>query len=202
MHLEEPTVAQVSLIDDLNPGTFIFQEPNYHMSLTSKTSASVVARIVRLQGSDGKIRIKYRTINGTAHGGDIDDLRKNSCDFIIVENGVLDFASGESSKNITIKLNPLSERGKTFIVVLTEASGSACLGHRCATIVSMTTEVDEIVNQVTAMTESHSRTFMGEWKEQFQEAMSLDTEDCSSAAMLSHFVSFFWKVLFACIPPR
>ena len=47
--------------------------------------------------------------NGTALGGDMEDILHNKCDFEHTEQGILIFSSGETSKKITIKVNSQSE---------------------------------------------------------------------------------------------
>lgn len=47
--------------------------------------------------------------NGTAMGGDNADVRCKKCDFEHVDQGVLNFASGETSKKIVINVQSNAE---------------------------------------------------------------------------------------------
>lgn len=201
--LGDPTVAHVSFMKDNDLGEFIFQEATYHVEYTSHDTATATAKVVRLHGSDGNITVYYRTINGTAMGGDNADVRCKKCDFEHVDQGVLNFASGETSKKIVINVQSNAEMGKTFIIALYHVTGSGKIGHRCAAIISLTSEVDEIVDQVTSLVsrETENTSVMQEWRQQILDAMSLDGSP-SGGTMFLHFLCFLWKVLFSFIPPR
>ena len=47
--------------------------------------------------------------NGTAIGGDEEDLCHHKCDYQRIEEGVLHFASGETSKDISIRVDSTAD---------------------------------------------------------------------------------------------
>ncbi|XP_066931288.1 sodium/calcium exchanger 1-like isoform X2 [Clytia hemisphaerica] len=202
--LGDPSIAHVSIIDDNEPGEFLFQNATAHVQYRLCNVAMVTTTVVRIRGSDGPITVFYRTINGTAIGGDEIDLNKQTCDYEFVEKGMLHFENGETSKNIMIKTNPKADKSRTFIIALYHVTGSAKIGHRCAAVVSLSSENDEIVDQITSLTENEEESVLTrkqEFRKQIKESMTLD-EDPSIIDMILHVLCFFWKVAFAFIPPR
>jgi len=203
----DPSIARVCIINDNEPGEILFQEATYHVDYST---ATVTATAIRLHGCDGNISVCYRTINGTAFGGDIKDLDEGSCDFLEVKEKRLEFGNGETSKKINLQVNMNSKPGKSFILLMYNPTGGATLGHRSATIITLTTAVDDIVDQVANLMteENQDKSLMRLWNDQFYDAMSIggncddESERPSFIIYVLHFLSFFWKVLLACIPPR
>eukprot|EP00795_Rhopilema_esculentum_P006403 gene6403-11844_t len=204
----DPSVAKISIIDDNEPGELMFQEATYHVDYTT---GIVTANVVRIHGCDGTIAAHFRTINGSAFGGSLEDLKEGTCDFQEIKQARLEFLNGETSKEIKLRVNMNSKRGKSFILLLYTTSGGAKLGHRSAAIITLTSAVDEIVDQVAnIMTEeTKEKSIMQLWNEQLYDAMSIgdynnnnDDQRPSMFNYVLHFLSFFWKVLFSLIPPR
>ncbi|NEW07169.1 hypothetical protein GK047_14265 [Paenibacillus sp. SYP-B3998] len=87
--------------------------------MVDEESGQAVVKVVRKNGSSGVLTVKYMTIGGTAQSGK---------DFVPVQ-GVLAFASGETSKTIRIKLLDDSiKEMETFRLSLYEPSSACALG--------------------------------------------------------------------------
>lgn len=47
--------------------------------------------------------------DGTALGGDENDFKQSNCDYEHIEEGLLQFQSGQTSQKIMIKINPMAK---------------------------------------------------------------------------------------------
>ncbi len=103
--------------NEFAPGAFTFGATSYS---TNENRTNAQLTILRLNGSSGLATITYRTVDGTAIGGQ---------DYTAT-NVILAFADGEVSKTIFIGLidDLLVESAETFGMVLSKPTGSATLG--------------------------------------------------------------------------
>ncbi|GBM76414.1 G-protein coupled receptor 98 [Araneus ventricosus] len=93
--------------DDMRPGSFMFERPSYEVP---ETVGTVKIGVVRVDGSDGQIRVKYRTVPKSA---------RVSQDFLPTE-GELVFEEGQTRKDIVIQIvdDDIREPTKGFEVQL------------------------------------------------------------------------------------
>ncbi|KAL9986334.1 hypothetical protein ACROYT_G000471 [Oculina patagonica] len=205
--LGEPNLARITIIDDDEPGEFSFEQASYHANILT---GEVTCNIIRRKGCDGTVTLTYNTMNGTGTGGTAEELDQKKCDY---EQGIgekLHFQHGETSKQLVIRVNP-DCKNKNFIVLLSDQSPGAKIGQKSAAVVNITNDVDNIVERVAnIMTAEDEQSLSKTWRTQFEEAMVIQGEEddegnvepLSVMDFVLHFLTFFWKVLFAFIPPR
>ncbi|XP_068693651.1 sodium/calcium exchanger 2-like isoform X2 [Montipora foliosa] len=205
--LGEPNLARITIIDDDEPGEFSFEQASYY---ANTVTADVTCNIIRRKGCDGPVALTYNTMNGTGVGGTADELDKKLCDFEHAVESKLFFQHGETSKQFVIRVNPNCQN-KNFIVLLSDQSPGAKIGVKSAAVVNITNDVDNIVERVAnIMTAEDQQSLSKTWRSQFEEAMVIQGEEddkgnvqpLSTMDFLLHFLTFFWKVIFAFIPPR
>lgn len=205
--LGEPNLARITIIDDDEPGEFSFEQASYFANVVT---ADVTCSIIRRKGCDGPVTLTYNTMNGTGTGGNAEELGKKLCDFEHAVESKLFFQHGEASKQFVIRINPDCEN-KNFIVLLSDQSAGAKIGTKSAAVINITNDVDNIVERVAnIMTADDEQSLRKTWRSQFEEAMVIqgeeddkgNTQPLSTMDFVLHFLTFFWKVLFAFIPPR
>ncbi|XP_019615312.1 PREDICTED: sodium/calcium exchanger 3-like isoform X8 [Branchiostoma belcheri] len=203
--LGDPSVARVTIIDDDKPGNFVFEQPIYY---GDSRTFKVTATVLRQNGTDGNTSVEYTTMDGTAKGG---PFSSPTLDYIS-NSGVLYFANGEVSKQITINLNKEKMGHRNFVILLRNPSLGSKIGEPGAAVGFLCKEEeDELAERVANVvpmgdTEEEDTS----WGGQFRSAMCLESEEDedgkkippSVGQLIMHFVTFFWKVLFAFIPPR
>ena len=111
------------------PGTIQFEKRGI---LVKESCGEAEVSVVRQNGADGEISIKYRTIDGTA---------TESKDFIGGE-GVVHFKHGETHQFIKIAIidDYQFERDENFEIELFEPEGGAKLGKIDRTVVTITND--------------------------------------------------------------
>lgn len=205
--LGEPNLARITIIDDDEPGEFSFEKASYYANVVT---GDVSCTIVRRKGCDGTVTLTYNTMNGTGSGGTEQELEQKKCDYEQAVSGKLYFQHGETSKQLIIRVNP-DCKNKNFIVLLSDKSPGAKIGQKSAAVINITNDVDNIVERVAnIMTAEDEQSLTKSWRTQFEEAMVIqgeedgegNTEPLSIMDFVLHFLTFFWKVLFAFIPPR
>lgn len=114
----EDSTTRVTILDDDKPGMLVFNEKKALRHPANERECVVVVN--RIQGTDGNIKVKYRTVPLGAG----DQKAKAGIDFESTE-GELEFSHQESKKSITIKIlehdDPTDERNEIFGLKLYEA---------------------------------------------------------------------------------
>lgn len=206
----------VTIVDDDEPGIVSFSR---RLVAMGEGVGSAVIPVIREHGSDGEIIVKYKTVDGTA---------KSGRDYEGGE-GEVTFVHGETTKEITIPIsNDLEEeRDEYFEVVLTSATGGAKLGKIRRAMVTVTndddynTAIGRLLKKV-KINRDGLRLHRDAWIEQFWSALKVDLPEQEEEAdgrstpsstsestvptgtlldYLLHVLSFFWKILFAALPP-
>ncbi|NWT77257.1 NAC2 protein, partial [Prunella himalayana] len=206
--LVAPLVATVTILDDDHAGIFGFRERSVRVS---ECQGHVEVTVVRSSGARGTVMVPFRTVEGTARGGGVD----------------YEDASGELEKTLQVKIvdDEEYEKKENFFIELGTPrwlkrgiSGTGTPGDTLGTpwghpgdTVGVTTgnTVDKLMKKTNLATVigTHS------WREQFLEAITVSAGDeddddegreerlpsCFDYVM--HFLTVFWKVLFACVPP-
>ena len=109
---------------DPSPGTLAL---GTSLISVNEEIGSIAIPFVRNGGSDGSVSLDYTTVNGTAVSGQ---------DFTMT-SGTLEFAPGETNKNVVIPINDDAENegNETFAFAVDRVGGGAVLGQpRTATI--------------------------------------------------------------------
>lgn len=192
-------IAEVTLINDDDPGTFQFTKPSY---IVKESVSNVTIAVERVEGADGKVEVEWKTSDQSAVRGK---------DYM-GEGGTLTFEAGERAKNIEIEIidDHQFEKDETFLVEISEIkTEGAKIGRMKRTIVTIVSddEYKKMFDRVVGMANINlDKLAFGSqtWGQQFTEAMSINGGDIDSASTMDyvmHFLTFFWKVLFAFVPP-
>ncbi|CAF1353970.1 unnamed protein product [Adineta steineri] len=196
--LGSKTVALVTIINDDDPGFIEFEET---INLVKESVGKAELKVARVNGADGKVSVHYRT-------KDIDAV--GTKDYEPADNELV-FEHGEISKIISIPImNDLeAEKDESFAVELYNPTGGAQIGKHAKTVVTIINDDDykTMANKMASLVQvdldklSVTKT---SWGEQFQNAMNVNGGDLETAKFghyIAHTLAFFWKVLFAFVPP-
>uniref|UniRef100_A0A3P9LFQ9 Solute carrier family 8 member 2b n=1 Tax=Oryzias latipes TaxID=8090 RepID=A0A3P9LFQ9_ORYLA len=206
--LVEPLVATVTILDDDHAGIFTFSERTVRVS---ESVGTMEITVVRNSGARGTVILPYHSESGTAKGGeDYEDVQ-----------GELEFTNDQTTQTLQVRIidDEEYEKHENFFIILEEPrwlkrgiSARSCnqietVGHNC--VVYWQSTVDKLIKKtnLALVIGTHS------WREQFVEAVTVSAGDgdedeegreerlpsCSDYFM--HFLTVFWKVLFACVPP-
>ncbi|ELU01061.1 hypothetical protein CAPTEDRAFT_224088 [Capitella teleta] len=195
----DPSITRVTIIDDDEPGEFQFDEPHYY---ADPKSGTVTFTVLRQKGCDGSVTIEYSTIDGTARGGD--KINKNTA--FIRTSGTLVFKHNETSKSISVHVNKEMQGSKNFVMTLRNPSLGAKIGDNGAAMANLTT--DDLAERIAEILDDDDEEEIT-WGGQIASAMTLECEKDDNGIdiplkwydYLMHFISFLWKVIFACLPP-
>ncbi|XP_076803796.1 sodium/calcium exchanger 1-like isoform X1 [Clavelina lepadiformis] len=195
--LGDPSVARVTIIDDDKPGDFILEMTQLYADMDA---GEVQATVLRQNGCDGKVKIHYATVDGTAVGG-VDTAP--GVDYIQA-NGVLEFEHHETSKIITVQINKDVKETKNFVIVLRNPSQGSHLGEHSAAVANLNLQPGGI-NSIVIMKENGAS-----WVGQIKSAMIVGGEvdeygneiPPSGTDFFLHAISMPWKIFFALAPTR
>lgn len=201
-NIGDPSVTRVTIVDDDEPGEFLFETPHCYADLKT---GKVSCRVVREHGFDGKVTMEYSTIDGTASGGK--DIGPN-VDYVHTE-GILTFTHAETSKTIDINIKKDAKGSKNFIIAIKNPSLGAKIGQRSATVCHINKESvdDRIADVINAEGEEEEEDVS--WGAQFVSALTIEGStdedgndvDPTWVDYLLHFLTILWKVIGACVPP-
>ncbi|XP_036363729.1 sodium/calcium exchanger 2-like isoform X4 [Octopus sinensis] len=196
--LGDPSVAHIVVIGRHEPGEFLFESAYCHADMKK---GSVTAIVHREGGFDSTVSVQYQTMDGTACGG---NELGSGVDYIATKD-VLTFADGEITKAITIDVNMDVKICKNFIIVLSNPDNGARIGERSAVVCFMNN--DELAVRLGEAIEESEEESMS-WFEQITSAMEVggDVDMATKAELMwydyiLHFLTFFWKVIIALLPP-
>ena len=121
-----PTTTTPSIPATYDYGSFSLQQPSYTVD---RSSGYVYLTISRLDGSDGEVSVQWSSNGETAFHG---------VDYYGADNVTVNFADGETSKQIAIELiqNGATD-DRTFSVSLSNAADGAALGSVTSTRVTI-----------------------------------------------------------------
>ena len=196
-------ITEVTIINDDEPGEISFEDGKL---ILSELSGLNKLKILRKNGSDGTILLKYKVTPGTAVEG---------IDFKCAVEGTLKFEHMEMVQFLDIEvINDAKKAGKNreFDIGLEIDGFPECgvkYGMFRKTTVSIVTDVKlaAAIDNVTAKLNEHLENFAvgsATWAHQFSEAITLHGEhgeEPSAVDLIFHFLSINWKVLFAFVPP-
>ncbi|KAM8940373.1 sodium/calcium exchanger 1-like isoform 2-T2 [Pelodytes ibericus] len=217
--------ATVTIFDDDHAGIFSFEAGSMRVS---ESVGTMRAKVVRGSGARGKVVIPYRTSEGTAKAGEdylevagkVEFQNDETTRFIEIQ--IIDDEEYEKNKNFFIELGePEMQRGETGEkwVVPNKGSGdiagSPSLGeHRkMEVIIEESYEFKSTVDKLIKKANLALVVGSSSWREQFVSAVTVsagkydDDEESSEEGLPSccdyimHFLTVFWKVLFAFVPP-
>ena len=153
--------------------------------------------IIRQNGADGDVTVKWRTADKTAINGK---------DFVGGE-GEIEFKHGETQRNLEIEIidDMDYEKDENFEVEIYEVSSNAKLGKITKTAVTITNddEFNGVMNKLMLMTNANVdelRVHNETWAQQFKDAMIVnggDVESATTGDYIMHLVTFGFKVIYS-----
>lgn len=198
VRLGRTSIMEITILNDDEPGTVQFEKKGYFVK---ESCGDAEISVMRQNGADGEISIKYRTIDKTAINGK---------DFEGGE-GVIEFKHGETHQILKIPIvNDMTfERDENFDIELFEPEGGAKLGKYNRTVVTIVNDDDFnlVLNRMLKMTNANldsMKVHHETWAQQLKDAMNVnggDVENATTGDYVMHFLTFGFKIIFALIPP-
>merc|ERR1719346_447529 len=189
---------EITILNDDEPGTLQIEKRGY---LVKESCGDAEISIVRQNGADGEISVKWRTIDKSAINGK---------DYVGGE-GEIKFRHGETQQMLRIPIvNDMEfEKDENFEIELFEPEGGAKLGkiNRTAVTITNDDEFNSVLNRMLLMTNANvdsMKVHHETWAQQLKDAMNVnggDVENASAGDYVMHFLTFGFKIIFALIPP-
>ncbi|XP_066884384.1 sodium/calcium exchanger 3 isoform X4 [Kogia breviceps] len=222
--LVSPCVATVTILDDDHAGIFTFECDTVHVS---ESIGVMEVKVLRTSGARGTVIVPFRTVEGAAKGGgeDFEDAYgemefKND---ETMPRAYMSFAanpfhsetvvaqSGHPQAKVTDRKLTVEEEEAKRIAEM----GKPILGEhpKLEVIIEESYEFKTTVDKLIRKTNLALVVGTHSWRDQFMEAITVsaagdEDEDESGEERLPscfdyvmHFLTVFWKVLFACVPP-
>uniref|UniRef100_A0A3B3BNR2 Solute carrier family 8 member 4b n=1 Tax=Oryzias melastigma TaxID=30732 RepID=A0A3B3BNR2_ORYME len=223
--------ATVTIYDDDHAGIFTFEGESQRVS---ESVGVMEVKVLRTSGARGLVAVPYRTLDGTAKGGEDYELAAGKLEFQndetmkIIEVKIIDDEEYEKNKTFTIELGEpvLLEIGQKHgdsnenkPVVGAEEEEVAKMGcpslgehKQLEVIIEESYEFKSTVDKLIKKTNLALVVGSSSWREQFVSAVTVsagddDEEESGEERLPScfdyimHFLTVFWKVLFAFVPP-
>uniref|UniRef100_A0A3P9DEY4 Solute carrier family 8 member 2b n=1 Tax=Maylandia zebra TaxID=106582 RepID=A0A3P9DEY4_9CICH len=225
--LVEPLVATVTILDDDHAGIFTFSE---RMVRVSESVGTMELTVVRNSGARGTVILPYHTESGTAKAGEDFEEARGELEFTndqtsqTLQVRIIDDEEYEKHENFFIVLEEPRwlKRGISEGQMTAEEEearriaemGKPILGEhsRLEVVIEESYEFKSTVDKLIKKTNLALVIGTHSWREQFVEAVTVSAGDereqgsreerlpsCYDYVM--HFLTVFWKVLFACVPP-
>jgi len=193
-----PSICSITILNDDKPGTITFDKAAYSASEASRT---VKLKLVRTEGSDGKVQVQVKTSDGSAKAG---------TDYVQFDQTV-EFLDSQCEKEIEIELieDDAYEKEESFTVEVKMITEGVVPGSHIRTIVTICADeaAARLINEVASLMALQLEDLSLEtttWGDQFNEAMNIAGEEGASPGTMDyvmHFLTFGWKVMFATVPP-
>uniref|UniRef100_A0A3P9KSS0 Solute carrier family 8 member 4b n=1 Tax=Oryzias latipes TaxID=8090 RepID=A0A3P9KSS0_ORYLA len=216
--------ATVTIYDDDHAGIFTFESESQRVS---ESVGVMEVKVLRTSGARGLVAVPYRTLDGTAKGGEDYELAAGKLEFQndetmkIIEVKIIDDEEYEKNKAFTIELGEpvLLEIGQKHGESVTEEEEVAKMGcpslgehKQLEVIIEESYEFKSTVDKLIKKTNLALVVGSSSWREQFVNAVTVsagddDEEESGEERLPScfdyimHFLTVFWKVLFAFVPP-
>ncbi|XP_054906961.1 solute carrier family 8 member 4b isoform X2 [Poeciliopsis prolifica] len=229
--LGENHTATVTIYDDDHAGIFTFEGASQRVS---ESVGVMEVKVLRTSGARGLVAVPYRTLDGTAKGGEDYEMAAGKLEFQndetmkIIEVKIIDDEEYEKNKTFTIELGePVlleigqkhgdSNENKPLVGAEEEEvakMGCPSLGEhtQLEVIIEESYEFKNTVDKLIKKTNLALVVGSSSWREQFVNAVTVsagddDEEESGEERLPScfdyimHFLTVFWKVLFAFVPP-
>ncbi|KAM9717708.1 solute carrier family 8 member 4b isoform 2-T5 [Menidia menidia] len=223
--------ATVTIYDDDHAGIFTFESASQRVS---ESVGVMEVKVLRTSGARGLVAVPYRTLDGSAKGGEDYELAAGKLEFQndetmkIIEVKIIDDEEYEKNKTFTIELGePVlleigqkhgdSNENKPLVGAEEEEvakMGCPSLGEhtQVEVIIEESYEFKNTVDKLIKKTNLALVVGSSSWREQFVNAVTVsagddDEEESGEERLPScfdyimHFLTVFWKVLFAFVPP-
>uniref|UniRef100_A0A3Q3LI51 Solute carrier family 8 member 4b n=1 Tax=Mastacembelus armatus TaxID=205130 RepID=A0A3Q3LI51_9TELE len=225
--------ATVTIYDDDHAGIFTFESASQRVS---ESVGVMEVKVLRTSGARGLVAVPYRTVDGTAKGGEDYELAAGKLEFQndetmkIIEVKIIDDEEYEKNKTFTVELGEpllleigqkhgesLSVWNKPLVGAEEEEvakMGCPSLGEhtQLEVVIEESYEFKSTVDKLIKKTNLALVVGSSSWREQFVNAVTVsagddDEEESGEERLPScfdyimHFLTVFWKVLFAFVPP-
>ncbi|XP_047736729.1 sodium/calcium exchanger 3 [Hyalella azteca] len=198
VQLGKISIMKIVIHSDDEPGVLQFQRRGV---LVKESCGTTLVPVVRKNGADGEVSVKWRTLDHTAF---------NKKDYIGGE-GVLTFKHTVVELNIEIPIiDDMSEnKDAHFEIELYDPEGGATLGpiNRTAVTITSDDDFDTVISKIRNLTNAnlhdfqvHHETYMSQIRDAFS-VNGGDYENTTTLDYVLHFFTFGWKVIFALVPP-
>ncbi|MDX6384781.1 MAG: hypothetical protein QOK48_2354 [Blastocatellia bacterium] len=154
VNLSTPVNASISkaqgigtiLNNDAQGGVVSFSQANY---VTDENAGQLTITVNRTGDLSAAVKVDYVTIDAAAPCVNSNNRASSRCDFTAA-NGTLSFATGESSKTITVLINQDSyvEGVETFTVIMSNLTGGAVFGSVFSATVTINDDPTEPTTNV------------------------------------------------------
>uniref|UniRef100_A0AAX7URY7 Calx-beta domain-containing protein n=1 Tax=Astatotilapia calliptera TaxID=8154 RepID=A0AAX7URY7_ASTCA len=222
-----PCTATVTIFDDDHAGIFTFEEP---VMTVSESVGVMEVKVIRTSGARGVVVVPYKTIQGSAKGGgeDFEDTHgvlefENDEISKTIRINIIDDEEYEKNKNFFLEIGEprrrWTEDGAEEPLTKKEEEerriaemGRPMLGEhvKLEVIIEESYEFKSTVDKLIKKTNLALLIGTNSWREQFVEAITVssgDDDECGEEKLPScfdyvmHFLTIFWKLLFAFVPP-
>jgi solute carrier family 8 (sodium/calcium exchanger) len=216
--VEERKICTVTIISDDYPGVMVLAkvpdaDGGYRAGyITAAGDGKPLACLVRREkGSSGEVKIKWKTVAGTAKPG-VGYGEQGSAREV---SGELRFQSGVSEMyiNLPILAQPEAPESSSFSVELFDPQGGCVIGDAATTVrgASGTTTVEikndkeaqQLAMEVSQLLEEHYDDFRsgtGTYGQQFTDAVTPD-DGMGGFGLVLFWFNAPWRLLFALVPP-
>ncbi|XP_026215098.1 sodium/calcium exchanger 1-like isoform X14 [Anabas testudineus] len=221
-----PCTATVTIFDDDHAGIFMFEEP---VVTVSESVGVMEVKVIRTSGARGVVMVPYKTIEGTAKGGgeDFEDTHgvlefENDEILKTIAVRIIDHEEYDKQASFYIELQEPYWNRRRWTGILTKREeeerriaemGRPMLGEhvKLEVIIEESYEFKSTVDKLIKKTNLALLIGTNSWREQFVEAITVnsgdDDDECGEEKLPScfdyvmHFLTIFWKLLFAFVPP-
>ncbi|XP_030637342.1 solute carrier family 8 member 4a isoform X8 [Chanos chanos] len=219
--------ATVTIYDDDHAGIFTFESNSMRVS---ESIGIMQVKVHRTSGARGKVAVPYHTIEGTAKAGEDYEEVAGKLEFLndetmkILEVKIIDDEEYEKNKTFTIHLGEpvlleIGVKDVTCPAVGAEEEEVAKMGcpslgehTKLEVVIEESYEFKNTVDKLIKKTNLALVVGSSSWREQFVSAVTVsagddDEEESGEERLPScfdyimHFLTVFWKVLFAFVPP-
>ena len=191
-------IMEITILNDDEPGHLQFEKRGY---LLKESCVNAEVGVVRENGADGNISVKWRTLDKSAVSGKDYTQRE----------GEIRFTHGETHQIIYIPIvNDMAlEKDVHFEIELFEPKGGAEIGKMKRTAITVTNDDDfhSVLHRTLLLTHvnvDRMRVHSNTWAQQLSDAMNVNGGDIKNATLIDyimHFLTFGFKMIFALIPP-
>ncbi|XP_050306030.1 sodium/calcium exchanger 3 isoform X2 [Anthonomus grandis grandis] len=223
--LGSPMLATVIILDDDHGGLFKFEAQNHELV---ESVGTYDLKVVRCSGARGRVILPYHTEDGTAKGGKEYEEQNGELIFEnnesekIISLTIIEEDSYEKDVLFYVQLGEPQMSGASLAAEAekkppeerTERERIAILGKprlgeitRAQIRIKESKEFKNTVDKLVQRANASLLIGTSSWKEQFVEALTVSASDedeqkePSKLDYFMHFLTVFWKVLFALIPP-
>jgi len=197
--------ATIHIVDENHHGKLRFADdpPERHLQ-RGETDKVLKLKVLRMRGCDGTVSCTVVTEADTAMAG---------TDFVHLED-TLTFKQGETWADFEVKIKgkKKGEGTEQFRIILKDPTGGVLFDEKtdggsdsCISTIYLEEQEPHSVYQLMKVNQDQMNIAHAKWKDQIIAAVYVNGGDTDPPPTVGdriiHVVAFFWKVLFALVPP-